>query len=376
MKYRAFKLERYFALYEFSVKYLLSPSDCESLSMQELLELADEECLRLWHDLKLGYTESAGHPLLLEEAAGFYGELSAADLLIVNPEEGIMIAMQALLEEGDEVIVLEPSYQSLQEIPRVLGCRVISWPLLVQDGRWQLDLDFLKAKLTPRTKMITVNFPHNPTGFLPEKEVFLELLELAAVRGLYVFSDEIYRMLEHEAASRLPAAADVYAGAISLGGLSKSFGLPGLRIGWLATRDQKARKRFAVLKDYTSICSSAPGEILAVIALRAKEQIVRQKLATVLRNLNTARQFFNKHSGLFQWLEPKAGSTAFPRFLAARPVERFCRELVEQKNVMLLPGDVFDFPGNHCRIGLGRENFPAGLALLDEFIGSGTGSGS
>lgn len=370
MNYREFKLERFFARYEFSAQYLLSPSDCESLSMQELLDLADAECLSLWHDLKLGYTESPGHPFLREEAAGFYRELSASEILIANPEEGILIAMQSLLEKGDEVIVLEPSYQSLQEIPRALGCRVVGWPLTVRGGRWYLDLDFLEAAITPRTRMVIVNFPHNPTGYLPDIKTFTELLSLVEERNLYLFSDEIYRMLEHEPARRLPAAADYNSLAVSLGGLSKAFGLPGLRIGWLATRDAEARQKFVVMKDYTSICSSAPSEILGIIALRAKERIVRDKLALVLENLQLARDFFRKHRTMFQWLEPQAGTTAFPRLTADKPVEQFCRELVEQKNVMLLPGDVFDFPGNHFRVGLGRKNFAEGLILLEQFMQS------
>ncbi|MBS3943839.1 MAG: aminotransferase class I/II-fold pyridoxal phosphate-dependent enzyme [Dethiobacter sp.] len=368
MNYREFKLERYFARYEFSVRYLLSPSDCESLSMQELLALADQECMELWHNLKLGYTESSGHPLLRDEAAAFYRELTARDMLIVNPEEGIFIAMQSLLEAGDEVIVLEPSYQSLREIPRALGCRVVSWPLTVREGRWQLDPEHLKAAFTPRTRMVIVNFPHNPTGFLPDRKAFLDLLALAEEKDVYLFSDEIYRLLEHDPSDRLPAAADCYHRAISLGGLSKSFGLPGLRLGWLATRDESARQKFVLMKDYTSICGSAPSEILGIIALRAKAQIVREKLALILENLKQARELFSRHEQMFQWLEPRGGSTAFPCLRADHAVDQFCLELVKDKNVMLLPGEVFDFPGNYFRIGLGRKNFAEGLALLEQFI--------
>ena len=368
MNYREFKLERYFARYEFSVNYLLSPSDCESLSMQELLKLADEECLDLWNKLKLGYTESQGHPLLREAAAGIYKDLTASHILTINPEEGIFIAMQSLLRDGDEVIALNPAYQSLQEIPRALGCRVVGWPLALQEGCWQLDMDSLKAAISPRTRMVIVNFPHNPTGFLPERKIFLELLALAEENNLYLFSDEIYRGLEHDPASRLPAAADLYPRAVSLGGLSKSFGLPGLRVGWLATKDEAAMQKFAVMKDYTSICGSAPSEILGIMALRAKEIIVQDKLALILENLKRARQFFGGSGDLFQWIEPLAGSTAFPRLLTGQAVEQFCGELVDQKNVMLLPGDVFDFPGNHFRVGLGRQDFAEGLALFEQFI--------
>ena len=236
MQINDFKLERYFAEHEFKVRYLLSASDCEALAQDELLGMADAEALSLWHALKLNYTESQGHPLLRAEAAGLYRSIRPEDVLIAAPEELIFIAMNALLRPGDHVIATFPGYQSLYAIAEALGCSVTRWPLEVCAGRWGLDLDFLAAAIRAETRLLVVNFPHNPTGYLPARSELDAIIALARRHDLYVFSDEMYRLLEYDAETRLPPVADLYERGISLSGLSKSFALPGLRIGWLAMR--------------------------------------------------------------------------------------------------------------------------------------------
>ena len=237
MQIADFKLERYFAAHEFKVRYLLSASDCEALALDELLGMADTETLALWRDLKLSYTESQGHPLLRAEVAGLYKAIRPEEVLIAAPEELIFIAMNALLRPGDHVIATFPGYQSLYAIAEALGCAVTRWPLEVRAGRWGLDLDFLAAAIRPETRLLVVNFPHNPTGYLPARSELDAIIELARRHDLHVFSDEMYRLLEYDAETRLPPVADLYERGISLSGLSKSFALPGLRIGWLAMRD-------------------------------------------------------------------------------------------------------------------------------------------
>ncbi len=231
-----FKLERYFAQYEFKVKYLLSASDCESLPMAELLDMASPESLELWQSLKLGYTELAGHPLLLAEIARLYRDIRPENIITAAPEEAIFIAMHTLLAPGDEVVAVSPAYQSLHEIARATGCRLISWQFRPGADGWQLDLNDLQRSLTPRTRLLILNFPHNPTGFLPDRADFDAILELARAHGVVVFSDEMYRLLESDPAERLPSICDVYEKGIALSGLSKSFALPGLRLGWLASQ--------------------------------------------------------------------------------------------------------------------------------------------
>lgn len=368
MQFNDFKLERYLAKYEFSVEYSLSSSDCENLTIPELLGYADTDGLEMWSDLKLGYTESKGHPALREEIAGLYQKIGPDDLLVIAPEEGILIALNAILQPGDGVISIYPAYQSLLEIPRVLGCKVTAWPLEVENGNWTLDLNILEASIDRKTKLLIINFPHNPSGFLPSREVFEGIVNLARRHNLYLFSDEMYWMSEHNPADRLPAVADLYEKGISLFGLSKTFGLPGLRIGWLASQDKGLMTKCSSFKDYTTICAGAPSEALALIGLKAKDRLIPRNLEIIHQNLLQAVDFFSKHGETFQWFPPKAGSIAFPRLTADIPVDSFCEAVVMKKNLMILPGTVFDHHENHFRVGLGRKDFPAALTRLSEYL--------
>ena len=361
MSLNPFKLERYFAEYEFKVKYLLSPSDCESLSLSELLQLADADSLKLWEELRLGYTESQGHPELRAEVAQLYSHLSPEEVMIAVPEEAIFIAMHTLLSPGDRVIAVFPAYQSLYEIARAIGCQVTPWRFELEAQGWWLDLDYLESNITDQTRLIVLNFPHNPTGYLPAQSDLERIIELARKRGIYIFSDEMYRLLEYQPAMRLPPVASIYEQGISLSGLSKTFALPGLRLGWLATQDSTLIDRWLAFKDYTTICNSAPSELLGIIALRAKEMIIRRNLGIIQENLLHAEQFFNKHHDLFTWIRPIAGSVAFPSWTGSSPVESFCQGVLDRAGVMIVPGSIFDFPGNHFRIGLGRKNLPVVL---------------
>jgi aspartate/methionine/tyrosine aminotransferase len=368
MNIAPFKLERYFARYEFNAPYLLSPSDAESLTLEELLGLADPEGHELWRELSLGYTDSQGHPLLRQEVAALYETLSADDVLIAAPEEAIYIAMNVLLEPGDHVIVTFPGYQSLYEIAQAIGCRVTRWTLDVREGEWALDFDQLAVSITPRTRMLVINFPHNPTGYLPTRAQLDKIIELARDHDLVLFSDEMYRLLEYEPGTRLPAICDRYGDGISLSGLSKTFALPGLRIGWLATGDSDVLAKMQVYKDYTTICSSAPSEVLAIIALRAREQIRDRSLNIIQNNLRLAEAFFAEHEDWLRWLRPRAGSVAFPYLSRDVEVEAFCDGALREQGVMIVPGTLFDYPGNHFRLGLGRKGLGVALERLGAFL--------
>ena len=370
MRIEAFGLERYFAAHEFRVRHVLSASDCESLSLAELLGMASPEAAALWRDLRLGYTESQGHPRLREEIAGLYESVAPGGVVVAAPEEAIFVAMHALLEPGDHVVVPAPAYQSLHEVPRSIGCEVTPWPLEVGANGWRLDVGRLEGSLTERTRMVVVNFPHNPTGSMATRAELDAVVALAASRGAWLFSDEMYRLLEHDLADRLPAVADLYDKGISLSGLSKAFGLPGLRIGWLAARNAELPARLLEFKDYTTICSSAPSEVLAIAALGACEEILARNLAIVRPNVAEAERFFAAHSGRFDWLAPRAGSVAFPRFRGGGTAHELCAGLLDSSGVMLVPGSLFGAYGEHVRIGLGRRDLPEGLALFGEFLAS------
>lgn len=364
-----FKLERYFARYEFTVRHLLSASDCEGLRLAEVLDLADAESRALWDGLGLGYTESQGHPLLRAEIAGLYQTVRADDVLLAVPEEAIFLAMHVLLTPGDHVIALTPSYQSLTEVARAIGCEVTAWPIRLGEAGWRLDLDQLAAAVTPRTRLLVINFPNNPTGLLPARAELDAILDLARRHGLAVFSDEMYRWLEPDPARRLPAVADLYERGISLSGLSKSFALAGLRLGWLATRAPGVIERALALKDYTTICHSAPSEALALMALRARDRILARNLDLIRANTRLAAEFFTARPGLFRWLPPDAGSVAFPLWTGPGAVDALCTALVEQQGVMVVPAGMFDDPGAHFRVGLGRRGFAEALEQVGEYLG-------
>jgi len=363
-----FKLERFFALYEFKVKYLLSSSDCESLSMAELLDMASSDSLRLWQTLSLGYTESPGHPLLRAEIARLYAAIPPDNVLVAAPEEAIFIAMQALLRAGDHVIVVPPTYQSLYEIARSIGCQVTPWTLQPTAHDWRLDVNELESLCTNRTRMLVINFPNNPTGYLPSLQEFNAIVEFARRHDLYIFSDEMYRLLEHQPSIQLPPICDAYAKGVSLSGLSKSLALPGLRIGWLAAQNPALIEQWLTVKDYTTICNSAPGEILGIIALQNKANILHRNLQIIHANITVAERFFAQHSALFSWFCPRAGSIAFPRWKGSRAVEQFCQGALDRKGVMIVPGSLFDFPNGHFRLGLGRKNFAEALEQVEEFL--------
>lgn len=368
MQISPFKLERYFAKYEFKVKYLLSSSDCESLSMNQLLQLADPDSLALWNELRLGYTESPGHPILRTEVSRLYQTITPDDVMIAAPEEAIFVAMHTLLKPGDHIVSIFPAYQSLYEIARAIGCDVTPWSFELSADGWRLDLDHLERTLTDHTRLLVLNFPHNPTGYLPSRRQLDSMIEIARKRGLYVFCDEMYRLLEYDPARRLPPMCDLYEKGISLSGLSKTFALPGLRLGWLATQERALPKQWLAFKDYTTICNSAPSEVLGIMALRARETIVARNLGIIHENLRVAEQFFTRQGNRFVWIRPEAGSIAFPRWVADTPVEQFCLDVLEQQEVMIVPGSIFDFPGNHFRLGLGRRNFAEALGRVSDYL--------
>ena len=374
MRFRDFRLERYFAQWEFSAKILLGSSDPESMRLGELLELADPDGRRRWEELWLGYTESAGLPALREAIADQADVCETEDVLVFSaPEEGIFHVAAAVLEPGDHMVGITPAYQSSYEIPRSLGAEITLVPLRADRG-WTLDTDELGAAVTSRTRLIYVNVPHNPTGAMLSPAAQRRVVELADRCGAYLFSDEVYRGLEFDPADRLPAAADLYPRAISLGGLSKAYGLPGVRLGWTLCRDGALNRRMQAAKDFTTICAAAPSEVLALIAVRARDRLIDRSLTGIMRNLALVDEFIGSRPGALRWVRPRGSSIGFPELLLDMPVARFCERLVTEQGVLLVPGAMFDVHSNHFRIGLGRASLPAGLAALGEFM-DGLGRG-
>ncbi|HBV98704.1 MAG: aminotransferase [Peptococcaceae bacterium BICA1-7] len=367
MKLKEFELERYFAQHEFKAPYLLCCSDCESFTAGEILETAGDNALESFLGLRLGYTESRGNPFLRKQVADLYTGISPEDVLVTaGAEEAIFIFMNAALKPGDHIIVQYPCYQSLSEIARSIGCAVTRWECHEENG-WEPDLNFLEESIKENTRAIIINSPHNPTGYLMPAGMFISITEIARQRGIIVFSDEVYRFLEYEWQDRHPSACEIYENAVSLGVMSKSYGLPGLRIGWVSTQNSQLYRQMASFKDYTSICSSAPGEFLASSALSQGPGLISRNLDIIKENLTVLDPFFSRYESLFSWRRPKAGPIAFP-MIKGEPAGQFCLELLNSTGVLLLPGSCYSFGDRHFRIGFGRKNMPECISRLEEFI--------
>jgi aspartate/methionine/tyrosine aminotransferase len=366
MRINDFLLERYFAKYEFEIPYLLCASDCESFSINEILELEEGADVK-FSELKLGYTDSQGSPELLEAVSTLYNSISQEDVLAFSgAEEGIFAFMNVILDPGDHIIVQFPAYQSLFEIAESIGCKVTKWAMNSSDS-WNLDLNELENYITSKTKAIVINFPHNPTGKLISKSNFQKVVDIAQDNNLYLFSDEVYRFLEYDASKGLEPACDLYDKALSLGVMSKSFGLAGLRIGWLASKDKKLLNKLARFKDYTTICNSIASEFLASLALRNHQQLIQRNKSIISSNLKLLDDFFTSTS-IMDWVRPQAGPIAFPRLKIALSSEEFCNNLIKDAGVLLLPSNAFLYGDNHFRLGFGRKNMPQALSQLQAFL--------
>lgn len=363
-----FKLEEFWKKYEFTSPYLLCCSDAETWTLQELLAMADEDSKKLWHSLALGYTESPGHPQLRQEIARLYDAVKADGILtFAGAEEGIYCAMRVLIEPGDHVIVIDPCYQSLATLPGAFGAEVKAIQLKFEN-QWHLDLEDVKKAFRANTKLIILNYPHNPTGAVLDKKVLDGLIQLARKSGAYIFCDEVYRYMEVDETQRMPSIADAYERGISLNVMTKSFGLAGLRIGWLATQEAHFLRKVGSYKLYTSICNSAPSEILAIMGLRAKDQILKRNREIMLQNLKILDEFMQRNHKYLSWARPQSGTMAVLKLLLPLSIETFAEDLVRTEGVLIMPGSVFDLPGNFFRIGFGKKNMASILERFESYL--------
>ena len=396
-----FKLERFFAKYEFHVKHLVCCSDSEPLKLSELLQHADAAPLERWNSLSLGYTESMGLPELREEilklhyASNFSPKLTPANILLAAPQEAIFLTMQSLISPGDRIVCMHPAYQSLYQVAISLGATVDMWRPRIDVNRQNccstFHLDDLAALVEHQNvKLVVVNVPHNPTGWMPTQAEWIRIRDICQTStflsdggsssgGAYLFADEMYRGLELDAEDKLELSGVEFmpvGRGISLGGLSKSVGLPGLRLGWLVSTDIELIQCAAALKDYTTICAAAPSEILGLMAIRAWDTLVARQMEVIRCNLELLEEYaVGKWKGIMQWRAPRAGTVAYPFFKLPQgmSVDTFCTTLAEKYGVLLMPGTVYDDPDaeqveqglGRVRIGYGRRNLPEALEAMD-----------
>lgn len=367
-----FRLETYFSRWEFTARHHLTASDMQSMTLGELLAMADDRDRAAWDDLWLGYTTNVGDPELREVIAQTYDRMDASDILcFAGAEEAIYLAMNVLLDTGDHAVVLTPNYQAAETVP-LSRCEVTG-VALDPASDWALDLDRIRAAIRPNTKVVSVNFPNNPTGKVIGRADFVELAHICDEHEIHLFSDEVYRGVERDPATTLPQAADLSDRSLSLNVTSKSLGLPGLRVGWIACRDHALLDKLVRAKHYTTICNSAPSEVLARIALKARSAILDRNRALIARNVGVFDAFFAEFADVFEWRAPDGGCVAYPRYLGPGTAEEFCLRLLEEAGVLLLPPSIYrseltPTPTDRFRVGIGRANPEEGLTAFAEWM--------
>ena len=377
---RDFALEVFLAGWEFSAPYHMTASDIESMTMADLLALATPEDRDALQNLWLGYTETWGAPELRAEIARTYDTMAPENILcLAGAGEGLYAVAKVLLQAGDHVLVPTPNYQSAETVPLSV-CEVTGIPLRrtapimgpgsQARGGWRLHPEDVRAAIRPNTKLLSLNFPHNPTGMLMTREDLDAVIALCRHNGIYILCDEVYRGVELEPVDQMPQIADLYERGVSLNVISKAYGMPGLRIGWIASQDTSLLQKVERYKHYLSICNSAPSERLTLIALKARHTILARNHALLHENVRLLEQLFAEFPGVVDWQRPQGGCVAFPRCTAPEGGEEFCRKLIEESGVLLLPSSIYaseltDVPQDHFRIGFGRDRmFKEGVVAM------------
>ena len=366
MKINDFKLERYFAKYEFTSKYLLSCSDCDGYELKYLLAIATKQELDLWEGLKLGYTESEGNSILREAILQYYKIKTIENVVVASPGELNFISMNVLLNSTDHVITVSPCYQSLYEVVKSVNCNLSYWEPNLEN--WEFNTADLEKLIRINTRLIILNFPHNPTGSYLTYKQLNEIVAIAQKHDIYIFSDEMYHKLLIEDIQELPPICDIYEKGISLWGTSKSFGLAGLRTGWLVARDTDFLHKVVAFKDYLSICNSAPSEVLSIIALNNINKFLLPNIEKIKKNVLLFKKFAEDHEVISSFIPPKAGSISFVKLNIENSSLDFTDRLLQETGIMAVPAEMFDHPGKYIRVGFGRRNLHEILVTLDDYL--------
>ena len=374
------KIDRFFAQYGGKDKKYLCGSEVEPVPVKEILSVADDDLLQEWEDLTLCLNDPRGHVLLREEIAKLHN-VTPDDVLVAVPQEAIYIAMNTLAQylrgssTGFHAVVTFPTYQSLHEDLRSLGVELSYWRAEYEDKTgWNFNIESLKQQLRDDTKLLVVNFPNNPTGFVPDVETWNEIVTLCKARNLFLFSDEMYRLSNNDGSLPLPSVCAEYQKSMLLFGMSKTFGMPGLRTGWLCSTDRELQSQMMQLRDYLTGSPPGPCEMLTTMALRKKQVFVDRALSIIQPNLKHIQQFCANHQDIFQWHSPQAGCAGFMRLkswaleVGEGGASGFCKVLREETGLLLLPATIYDFEDEFVRVGFGRGTLEEYLKEFDEFI--------
>ncbi|KRN99735.1 aminotransferase [Companilactobacillus kimchiensis] len=366
MKIAGFGVEEWLNVHEREAKYDLAQSTITSFTMNELKELTKADSLYDQLDeQKMNYGWIEGSPTFKQEISKMYQNVDSDNILQTNGATGAnMLAIYSLIEPGDHVISVYPSYQQLYDIPKSLGAEVSFWKLR-EDKNWYPDIDELKRLIRPNTKMICINNANNPTGTILDRKFLEQVVEIARSVGAYILVDEVY--LPFDESVDFAPIVDLYEKGISTNSLSKTYSMPGIRVGWTATNSELA-DIFRKYRDYTMICSGVFSDQMACLVLENKDKVLDRNKKIVLDNLAYFKDWVEKTPKV-SCVFPNGVSTSFVKLDTKKSSQEFCQDLLKDTGVLLVPGEAFDVPG-YARLGYcaPHETLTKGLEILGEYL--------
>ena len=367
MKIAPFKVEEWMNEYEMEAEYNIAETCVESLTVDELLNYSDNPAEKLEEikNMQLSYGDIKGSEEFKQGVSSLYQDIKPENIL---PSHGAIganfLLLYSLIEPGDEVVSVFPTYQQLYSIPESFGAEVKRLELKYEDG-FLPDLEKLRSLVNSKTKLIAINNPNNPSGVVMKEEMLKEIVEIARSVDAYLLADEVYRGFDLE--EKIPSAADLYQKGISVGSMSKVFSLAGLRMGWIAASDEVI-ELCQLHRDYTTISNPMISDYLSVIALKNKEKILKRNLSKIKKQLQILDDWVQKEE-LIEYVKPNGGTTAFLKYKLELDSEIFAKKLFEEKGVLVVPGIAFGREG-FLRIGFAgnEKELKEGLSLLTEFL--------
>ena len=364
-----FNLERWFAEFEFVQGMRnLAASGPFAVMTSELLALEGEATRERYLNLGLDYIENPGSESLRGAVANLYATLNANDVrMMTGASEALLLLVWTVAEPGSNIVIEEPCYGNVPGVAESLGVEVRKLPLRQEDG-WKPDIGRLSRLVDEKTRIVYLVHPHNPSGSVLKREEMMAIASITERVGAILVNDEVFRLIPLEG-EPAPSIADVVENAVSIGDMTKPWGLGGLRVGWIASRRHGLLDLLSSARDYSTMCCSAPGEFLAELALRNSDRIIAPRLQTARDNLGRLTDAIARSDGKMSWRPPGAGYTAFVQMPEHISTVDLCRRLALEQRVLLLPGEVFgsEYAG-YVRIGYGcdAEVFQAGLRAFEE----------
>ena len=370
MKIKPFAVEEWMNAWEVGAKYNIAETCVDSISMNELFELTGEDKTEFLNRLcarRLSYGDIEGLPEFRKGVCGLYKTLNIENIVPTHGASGANHhVFYSLISPGDRVVSIMPTYQQLYSIPESYGADVQILHLS-KENNYLPDLEKLRRLVTPKTKMLCINNPNNPTGALMSEQMLREIVEIARSADAWILCDEVYRHLSQED-GWCPSIVDLYEKGISVSSMSKVFSLAGLRLGWIATHDMSVVKSCLSHRDYNLVSCGVFDEMLAAAALKHRDKLLERSRKIVRENLQILDDWVGSEPHV-NYVKPKAGTTALVYYDLDISSYEFCEEMYKKTGAFVTPGDCFEVP-HSMRIGYayGKQDLIDGLKAISEYI--------